>query len=103
MKKIALLLALASLTTLTQAQDTFVETPDHRLPVAQEWQSVHGSIRAAWGSSDVRYAEHITFMGDAKIILRTLSMVLMRDGIRAEGSATMPRFTGRMSSTEQNR
>ena len=56
MKKIALLLALASLTTLTQAQDTFVETPDHRLPVAQEWQSVHGSIRAAWGSSDVRYA-----------------------------------------------
>ena len=52
---------------------------------------------------DVRYVEHITFMGDAKIILRTLSMVLMRDGIRAEGSATMPRFTGRMSSTEQSR
>ena len=58
MKKIALLLALAGFTGWMQAQDTFVETTDHRLSIAQEWKAVQSTIRAAWGSSDVRYAWH---------------------------------------------
>ena len=57
MKKIGLLVALASLTGWVQAQDTFIETPDHLLPYGEEWQGTK-TIRASWGSSDVRYAWH---------------------------------------------
>ncbi|WP_446423926.1 sugar transferase [Mailhella sp.] len=52
---------------------------------------------------DVRYAESITFMGDMKLILRTLNMVLRREGVSAAGSATMPLFAGRTSGMEQGR
>ena len=57
MKKTLLLAALLGCTCLTQAQDTFVETPDHVQPVAEDWKEVK-NIRAAWGTSDVRYAWH---------------------------------------------
>lgn len=52
---------------------------------------------------DARYAENVTFAGDVKIILRTLCIVLRREGICAAGSASMPRFTGSSSGTEQSR
>ena len=57
MKKTFLLAALVGCTCLVQAQDTFIETPDHKQPVAEEWKGVK-NIRAAWGTSDVRYAWH---------------------------------------------
>lgn len=52
---------------------------------------------------DACYAENITFMGDMKLILRTLGVVLRREGVSAAGSVTMPRFAGRASGAEQGR
>lgn len=57
MKKTLLLAALICGTCFIQAQDTFTEFPDHKTPVAEEWEGVR-NIRAAWGTSDVRYAWH---------------------------------------------
>ena len=57
MKKTLLLAALIGCTCLTQAQDTFVELTDHIQPTAEDWKEVK-NIRAAWGTSDVRYAWH---------------------------------------------
>lgn len=42
---------------LVKGQDTFIEQPDHKVPVANEWKKVK-NIRAAWGTSNVRYAWH---------------------------------------------
>lgn len=57
MKKTLLLAALIGCTCLTQAQDTFVELTDHIQPTVEDWKDVK-NIRAAWGTSDVRYAWH---------------------------------------------
>lgn len=43
---------------------------------------------------DVRYVDTWTIPGDLKIILRTIWSVLRRDGISADGHATMPEFRG---------
>ena len=43
---------------------------------------------------DVEYVGHHTFMGDLKIICDTVLSVLKRDGISAEGEATMSEFLG---------
>ncbi|MBQ0110309.1 MAG: sugar transferase [Oscillospiraceae bacterium] len=38
--------------------------------------------------SDLEYIEHITFFGDAKIVLKTIGKFLKQEGITAEGEAT---------------
>lgn len=43
---------------------------------------------------DVEYVDHITFLGDLKIIADTVRSVLNSEGISAEGDVTMPFFTG---------
>ena len=43
---------------------------------------------------DVSYVDHHTFMGDLKIIRDTFRSVARRDGISAEGEATMSEFLG---------
>lgn len=43
---------------------------------------------------DVEYVDHITFLGDLKIIADTVQSVLNSEGISAEGDVTMPFFTG---------
>lgn len=43
---------------------------------------------------DVKYVDHITFLGDWKIILDTILVVLRRDGISSETSSTMEEFMG---------
>ncbi len=43
---------------------------------------------------DVKYVEHITFLGDIRIILETIKVVFRRDGIHSKASATMEAFTG---------
>lgn len=43
---------------------------------------------------DVEYVDHITFLGDLKIILGTVRTVLKRDGVSSETSATMEKFKG---------
>lgn len=43
---------------------------------------------------DVQYVDRITFIGDWKIIFKTLKTVIKRDGISADGEATMGEFLG---------
>ena len=43
---------------------------------------------------DVQYVDNITFWGDVKIVLNTVKVVLKRDGISSETSATMEEFRG---------
>ncbi len=56
---------------------------------------------ASWNEKfedDVRYVNHITFFSDLKIILDTVKIVINRDGISSETSATMEEFRGGESS-----
>ncbi len=43
---------------------------------------------------DVQYVDHITFLGDWKIIFQTVGKVLKREGINSASSVTMEEFTG---------
>lgn len=58
---------------------------------------VHGRNSISWEEKfdwDVEYVDHITFLGDWKIILETIRTVLKREGISAAGEATMSEFMG---------
>lgn len=43
---------------------------------------------------DIQYVDNITFWGDVKIVFNTVKVVLKRDGISSETSATMEEFRG---------
>lgn len=43
---------------------------------------------------DIKYIKNITFIQDTKIIFKTFTKVLKRDGINQEGNATMTKFEG---------
>lgn len=61
---------------------------------------VNGRNRLSWEDRfnlDVRYVDHITFLGDWKIVVQTVYKVLKRDGISSETSATMEAFMGNES------
>lgn len=58
---------------------------------------VHGRNSISWEEKfdwDVRYVDHITFLGDWKIIFNTVKTVFKREGINNAKSATMPEFMG---------
>lgn len=61
------------------------------------YAQVHGRNAVSWEEKfnmDVRYVEHITFVGDVGILLETVDKVLEREGISSETSATMEEFNG---------
>lgn len=58
---------------------------------------VHGRNAISWEEKfdwDVKYVEHITFLGDWKIIFETVKTVVKREGISGGESATMTEFMG---------
>ena len=58
---------------------------------------VHGRNAISWEEKfdlDVEYTEHISFLGDWKIIFETVKTVLKKEGINAAGEATMGEFMG---------
>ena len=58
---------------------------------------VNGRNAISWEDKfkyDVEYVDHVTFLGDWKIIFQTVWNVLKRDGISSETSATMEEFMG---------
>jgi len=62
------------------------------------WAQVHGRNALTWDERfdlDVWYVDHLSLALDLRILLRTPALVLRREGISAEGHATMPRFLGR--------
>ena len=57
----------------------------------------HGRNALSWEEKfdwDVKYTEKITFLGDWKIILNTVKVVLTREGISDGASVTMTEFKG---------
>ena len=58
---------------------------------------VHGRNAISWEEKfdwDIKYVDHITFLGDWRIIFETIRTVLKREGISAAGEATMGEFMG---------
>ena len=58
---------------------------------------VHGRNAISWEDKfdwDVKYVDSVTFLGDWKIVLDTIGIVLRREGISSETSATMEEFVG---------
>ena len=61
------------------------------------YAQVHGRNSITWEEKfdlDVYYVDHITFLGDWKIIFQTVKTVLKREGISSETAATMELFEG---------
>lgn len=62
------------------------------------YAQVNGRNAITWEEKfklDVQYINNITFIGDLKIVLKTVWKVFVKEeGISAEGSVTMPEFTG---------
>jgi lipopolysaccharide/colanic/teichoic acid biosynthesis glycosyltransferase len=66
-------------------------------PGLSGWAQVNGRNSLSWHEKfelDVWYVENQGFWLDIKIIILTLLKVFRRDGISAEGDATMPKFEG---------
>ena len=59
------------------------------------WAQVNGRNAISWDEKfkyDVWYVDHISFILDLRIIIRTIKKIIKTDEISAEGYATMPRF-----------
>jgi len=61
------------------------------------WAQVNGRNAVSWEERfrlDVWYVDHRSLWLDLRILWLTVRKVLVREGISAQGEATMPRFTG---------
>ncbi|MGK8861047.1 sugar transferase [Pseudomonas aeruginosa] len=66
-------------------------------PGVTGWAQVNGRNALSWEEKfelDVWYVDNRSFWLDLKIILMTLKKVFVREGISADGEATMSKFTG---------
>ena len=69
-------------------------------PGVTGWAQINGRNALSWEEKfrlDVWYVDNQSFWLDLKIIFLTIKKVLVRDGISADGEATMTRFMGRES------
>lgn len=61
------------------------------------WAQINGRNAISWNQKfklDVWYVDNQSFWLDLKILFLTVKKVFVREGISAEGEATMPKFTG---------
>lgn len=66
-------------------------------PGISGWAQCHGRNAISWTEKfklDVWYVDHCSLWTDLKVIFITIKKVLVRDGISAEGQATMEAFNG---------
>ncbi|WP_313221015.1 sugar transferase [Stutzerimonas nitrititolerans] len=66
-------------------------------PGVTGWAQINGRNALSWKEKfelDVWYVDNQSFWLDLKIIFLTIKKVLVRDGISADGEATMSKFTG---------
>lgn len=69
-------------------------------PGVTGWAQINGRNALSWDEKfklDIWYVDNRSFLLDMKIILLTIKKVIVRDGINADGEATMAKFTGRKS------
>jgi lipopolysaccharide/colanic/teichoic acid biosynthesis glycosyltransferase len=68
------------------------------------WAQVNGRNVPDWEhrlEMDVWYVENRSMGLDLRILLRTVTTVLRRSGVSAEGHATAPKFSGRSGSVNE--
>lgn len=74
------------------------QTRRHEVPPGiTGWAQVNGRNAISWEEKfkyDVWYVDNRCFLLDIKILLMTVQKVVKREGISAQGEATMPEFTG---------
>ena len=66
-------------------------------PGISGWAQCHGRNAISWTEKfklDVWYVDHCSLWTDLQVIFITIKKVLVRDGISAEGQATMEDFNG---------
>lgn len=66
-------------------------------PGVTGWAQINGRNSLSWEKKfalDVWYVDNRSFWLDLKILWLTVRKVLVKDGISADGEATMPKFTG---------
>ncbi len=66
-------------------------------PGVTGWAQINGRNALSWDEKfklDVWYVDNRSLWLDIKIIFLTIQKVVLRDGISAEGEATMAKFTG---------
>ncbi|HQV42404.1 MAG TPA: sugar transferase, partial [Moraxellaceae bacterium] len=66
-------------------------------PGVTGWAQVNGRNAISWDDKfalDVWYVDNQSLWLDIKILFMTVKKVLIRDGISADGEATMSKFTG---------
>jgi lipopolysaccharide/colanic/teichoic acid biosynthesis glycosyltransferase len=69
------------------------------LPGITGWAQVNGRNSLSWVEKfklDVWYVDNHSFFLDLKILFLTLKKIFIREGISAEGVATMNKFTGNL-------
>lgn len=72
-------------------------------PGVTGWAQINGRNAISWEDKfklDVWYVDNCSFWLDLKIIFLTIKKVVVRDGISAEGEATMAKFTGSNSQSD---
>jgi len=66
-------------------------------PGVTGWAQVNGRNSISWNEKfalDIWYVDNQTIWLDMKIVVVTLHRIFTKDGISAEGEATMPKYTG---------
>ena len=66
-------------------------------PGVTGWAQINGRNAISWSDKfalDVWYVDNQSFWLDIKIVFLTIKKVFNRDGINADGEATMSKFTG---------
>lgn len=85
---------------LSEYLDRYSEKQSHRHDVRPGLTSLSASRErnlASWEhkfNDDIEYVNHITFIGDMKIMLDTLKIVLKQEGVHSKTSETMECFQG---------
>lgn len=70
-------------------------------PGISGWAQVNGRNSITWGEKfqlDVWYVDHMSFMLDVRIVLKTIINVFGRKGINSSDGNTMQQFTGTQNS-----
>ena len=78
--------------------DNFQNRRHEMKPGITGWAQVNGRNAASWDerfACDIWYIDHFSLRLDIKILLLTVKKVLIKEGISAQGEATMPPFTGK--------
>lgn len=85
---------------LVKYLERYNEEQHHRhdvRPGLTGYAQAHGRNAVSWEDKfamDVWYTTHVTFLGDIYLIFDTVKLVLKREGISSETSATMEEFLG---------